>query len=205
MCAYVLGYASRQQHLVTLAPDPAPRYEQCRSPRLHCRGNLTCWHAGCSFFDFDSNVLSKVGRAQLSIVNSTFGSTAPQGLGPDTVVLADTSDDEQGSSSRTSTAARAAFHIQSSQFADQGIVAATPRFLTEHNASAPLLYGPEGVYEVCRVPEDCSVCRVEGVECTQEATAALSENVNNGGIAVFLSMTDEWIVASQQVCFNSDC
>lgn len=148
-------------------------------------------------------MLSKVGRAQISILNSTFSSTAPQGLGPDTIVLADTSDDEQGSS--IATPARAAFHIQSSQFADKGIVAATPRFLAEQNASAPLLYGPEGDFEVCKVPEDCSECRVEGVECAQEATTAFSENVNNGGMGVFLSMTDEWIVAAQQVCFNNDC
>ena len=143
--------------------------------------------------DFDTNVLSRVGSARVSIVNSTFASSNTRGIGPNTSIVADTSD-----GSNTTATVSAGVHIQDSLFLDQGTSSNMPRFLLEGSAAVAEVFSSEALFEGCEVAEDCSECRLEGSTCTQQEAGTLK---GGPGTADFITMGDQWIIAVQQVCF----
>lgn len=135
--------------------------------------------------------MTKVGRARISVVNTTFENNSLQGLEQlhSSVVLADVPQD--GSPSKL----RSDFYIRDSLFFGAGKAARSPRLLLDQGAIKPELYSDEYVFEACRIRGDCENCRVEAGICETHDSMPLQEASD------FMTASDHWLLDVQNVCF----
>lgn len=133
--------------------------------------------------------MTKVGRARISIVNTTFENNSLQGLAQkhSSVVVAAVPLDSSPSKLRSG------FHIKDSLFFGEGGRTRSPRFLLDGGAVKPELYSNEEVFEVCRIRDDCENCHVEYAVCKQHESAPLH------GASDFLTGIDQWLLDARQV------